>query len=224
MERLDALGSPDLRAVLTLVRSGEPRTAADVAAELGVPRSVARWRLERLLDAGLLVAGFAERIGGRGAGRPRKTYAPAPETEALEFPPRRYEKLLALLAASVPEQRAGEVGEAFGRELAREARLRPGARPFERLCAGLGRLGFQASVESADAGGAVLVTPTCPLRPLILEDGAARAIDDGMWRGLVGSVVAAAGEIRCGAEGCHAATEPCRVTIRLRSPVPRASG
>src|SRR4051812_19587159 len=144
MERLDALGSPDLRAALSLIRaSREPLTADDVADKLGIARSVARWRLERLAEAGLLVPGFAEREGGRGAGRPPKTYSPAPETEALEFPPRRFEKLVALLAATVPKKRLGTVGEAFGRELAREARLRPGAKPFERLCAALGKLGFQ---------------------------------------------------------------------------------
>lgn len=225
MERLDALGSADLRATLSLLRAAtEPLTADDVAAELGLPRSVARWRLERLADAGLLMTAFAERTGGRGAGRPPKTYTPAPETEALEFQPRRFETLVALLAATVPKRRLAEVGEEYGRTLARAARLRPGAHPFERLCEALGRLGFQASVESSDDKGAVLVTPTCPLRPLVIADDAARAIDQGMWRGLVGSVLRAPAEIRCHAEGCHAANESCRVAIRLRSPAPRASG
>lgn len=224
MERLDALGSPDLRATLSLLRAAPgPLTADDVAEELDVARSVARWRLERLVDAGVALAAFAERTGGRGAGRPPKTYTPAPETEALEFPPRRLETLVALLAAKVSKRQLGAVGEQYGRALAHEARLRPGRRPFERLCEALGRLGFQASVETADEDGAVLVTPTCPLRPLVLEDGAASAIDQGMWRGLVESVLRAPAEIRCHAEGCHAANESCRVTIRLRSPATRAS-
>jgi predicted ArsR family transcriptional regulator len=225
MERLDALGSPDLRATLSLLRASTvPLTADDVASELDIPRSVARWRLERLVDAGLLLAAFAERSGGRGAGRPPKTYTPAPETEALEFPPRRFDALVALLAATVPKRRLGDVGEEYGRTLARAARLRPGARPFERLCEALGRLGFQATVESSDDEGAVLVTPTCPLRPLVIADDAARAIDQGMWRGLVASVLRAPAEIRCHADGCHAANQSCRVTIRLRSPATRASG
>lgn len=222
MERLDGLGSPELRAVLTLVRAApEPVTADDVCERLDIPRSVARWRLERLADAGLLVPAFAS---GHGAGRPPKTYAAAPETAALEFPPRRFEKLVALLAASTSDRRLGAVGEEFGRSLARDARLKPGARPFERLCAALGRLGFQASVESADEHGAVIVTPTCPLRPVVMEDDAARAIDQGMWRGLVESVLAQPAEIRCHAEGCHAPSESCRVTIRLRSPVSASRG
>lgn len=225
MERLDAIGSPDLRATLWLLRAArDPLTADAVAAELDVARSVARWRLERLVDVGLAVAGFAERSGGRGAGRPAKTYMPAPETAALEFPPRRLETLVSLLAATVSKRRLGEVGEEFGRTLAREARLRPGRNPFERLSEGLGRLGFQTSVESTEDDGAVLVTPTCPLRPLVMEDESASAIDQGMWRGLVGSVLRTPAEIRCHAEGCHAANESCRVTIRLRSPATRASG
>lgn len=218
MERLDALGSPDLRAVLSHVRAATgPVTADAVAAELDVPRSVARWRLERLVHAGLLVTGFAERQGGRGAGRPAKTYAAAPETEALEFPPRRYEKLLALLASTLPQRQLAAIGEQFGRVLANDAHIRPGARPFDRLCEGLGRLGFQASVESADEKGAVIVTSTCPLRPLVMEDEAAVAIDQGMWRGLVGSALRVPAEVRCHAEGCHAAHESCRVTISLRA-------
>lgn len=225
MDRLDAVGSADLRSVLSLVRSSSsPVTADDVARELDLPRSVARWRLERLADTGLLEVAFAPRKGGRGAGRPAKTYTPAPETKAIEFPARRYERLLALLADTVPTRRLGAVGEAFGRELAEDARVRPGARPFERVCTALRRLGFQASVESEDENGAVLITATCPLRPLVIEDDAARTIDQGMWRGLVGAVLRAPADVRCHAEGCHAATESCRVTIRLRSPAPRASG
>jgi len=225
VERLDALGSPDLRATLSVLRSASgPLSADEVAGELDIPRSVARWRLERLLDAGLLDAGFAERTGGPGAGRPPKLYAPAPETEALEFPARRYETLFALLAATMPKRRLGAVGEEFGRALAREARLRAGRKPFERLCEGLGRLGFQTTVESEDEHGAVLVTPTCPLRPLVVADDAAAGIDQGMWRGLVASVLRQPAEIRCQAEGCHAADQSCRVTIRLGNPAPRASG
>jgi predicted ArsR family transcriptional regulator len=65
---------------------------------------VARWRLEKLVEAGLLVIGLERRSGrsGPGAGRPAKTYAPVAETAAIEFPRRRYEALLGLL---LPEGR-----------------------------------------------------------------------------------------------------------------------
>ena len=135
MEPLDAIGDSQLRATLLFVRSrNRPLTAADVARELRVPRSVARWRLEKLLAADLLVTSYERRSGrsGPGAGRPAKTYAPAAETSALEFPRRGYQTLVSLLANMLPPRgrAAGlrDVGVAFGKELAREARLRRGRR------------------------------------------------------------------------------------------------
>src|SRR4051794_38604201 len=47
VDRLDALGDPELRNTVLLVRSSaKPVTADDVATRLDVSRSVARWRLE----------------------------------------------------------------------------------------------------------------------------------------------------------------------------------
>src|SRR5437764_975165 len=58
MEAPTPLADLDLLQTLAFVRSEpEPPTAADVSAALAVPRSVARWRLERLVEAGLLVPG-----------------------------------------------------------------------------------------------------------------------------------------------------------------------
>src|SRR5689334_4557910 len=132
MEPLDALGDPDLRATLLYVRGrAEPPTAADAAAALDIPPSVARWRLERLVEAGLLEPEFVRRSGrtGPGAGRPAKTYAVVAETEAIEFPRRRYEELLRLLVEALPargrDAKLRDVGVAFGHELARAASFRP---------------------------------------------------------------------------------------------------
>ena len=227
MEPLDGLGDPDLRATLLYVRrQAEPPTAADAAAALDVPPSVARWRLERLVEAGLLEPVYARRNGltGPGAGRPAKTYAVVAEREAIEFPRRRYEELLRLLIEALPargrDTKLGHVGRAFGRELARAARFRPAARAeiaFQRICAGLGELGFQASVESVSDDGAVIVTPTCPLRPLVGDELAAREIDRGMWRGLVEEALfgADAVDIRCETHDCLAPDSSCRISIGL---------
>jgi predicted ArsR family transcriptional regulator len=197
MNRLDALGDSALRTTLLFVRAqGRPATADDVAIELAVPRTVARSRLERLASAGLVVTGYERRNGrsGPGAGRPAKTYAAAAETTALEFPPRRYESLIRLLIDTLPQRRRArqlaDVGYAFGLELARAARLRrEGALPraLERLCRGLGKLGFQASLESVAGDEAVIVSATCPLRPVVTAGAEARAVDEGMWRGLTAS-------------------------------------
>jgi predicted ArsR family transcriptional regulator len=219
VKRLEALANAELRAVLELVRSRPgPPTAAEVAAELGLSRSVARWRLERLAESGHLVPVFARRKGGRGAGRPAKKYTVAPETEALEFPRRRYVELLRLSLESVSAERLREIGAAYGRELAREARLRPAARPataLQRVCGALGALGFQASVESVDAERAVLVTPTCPLRPLVVASPSARELDQGMWRGLVGEALRDSGDVRCETNDCLAENCSCRVVVSL---------
>ena len=57
MDRLDALGDPALRSTVLLVRAAaKPVTADDVAEALDIARSVARWRLERLAEAGELMA------------------------------------------------------------------------------------------------------------------------------------------------------------------------
>jgi predicted ArsR family transcriptional regulator len=224
VDRWDALADPGLRAALTFVRSRPTAPSArELATALDVPASVARWRLERLVAAGLLQAEFVRpaRVGP-GAGRPTKTYAVVPETAAIEFPTRRYAELLRLLISSLPtrgrNRRLAEVGEAFGRELGRAAALRPAVRPataFDRICQALGRLGFQARVESVSDERAVVVTPTCPLRPLVVADGAARTIDAAMWRGLVKVALRGAedADVRCAAHGCVTAGSPCRVVV-----------
>ena len=49
----------------------------------------------------------------------------------------------------------------------------------------LGRLGFQAAVTDASEEQVTITTPTCPLRPLVVANPAAAAIDRGLWIGLV---------------------------------------
>src|SRR5205823_9437503 len=144
MHRLDAIGDQELRETLLYARAQPlPVTADEVASAQGVHRSVARSRLERLADAGLLVASFERRTGrtGPGAGRPAKTYSVTPELTAIEFPQRRYEALLRLLVGALPargrERRLREVGAEYGRTLAAAADIRPVAdvaRALERVC------------------------------------------------------------------------------------------
>jgi predicted ArsR family transcriptional regulator len=217
--RLEVLGNRDLQAALASVRSrSEPPTAAELAAELGLSRSVARWRLERLVESGHLAPVYAKRRGGPGAGRPAKRYGVVPETELLEFPRRRYVELLRLSLESAPAERLTEIGAQFGRELAREAGLRPAARTkagLDRVCGALGKLGFQASVESVESDRAVLVTPTCPLRPLVVAAPGTRELDQGMWRGFVEEALRTARGVRCETHGCLSGDSPCRVTVDL---------
>jgi len=229
MERLDAIGDPGLRDALLFARASErPVTADELAAAQGVHRNVARSRLERLAEAGLLLASFERRTGrtGPGAGRPAKTYSVAAELTAIEFPQRRYETLLRLLVGALPargrERRLREVGEEYGRTLAAAAGIRPVtdvSRALERVCEAVRRLGYQATVEQAVAEEAVIATPTCPLRPLVRELPEAAEIDRGMWAGLVEVALrdTAAAAVQCETQDCLDDHASCRVRLRLRA-------
>src|SRR5437764_5846614 len=172
MDSLSAVGDPELREALLFARSRSlPVTADDLAEAKALHRNVARSRLERLVEAGLLEVGFERRTGrvGPGAGRPAKTYSVVPQLESIEFPPGHHDSLAGLFVEALGPKRLHEIGIAFGRELARAARLRPVKSletGFERVCAAVRSLGYQATLESADDSGAVISTPTCPLRPL----------------------------------------------------------
>lgn len=200
MDRLSAAGDPDLRSALAFVRGRDHAVTADeLAADARIHRNVARARLERLAGAGLVETGLVRaRVG-----RPAKTYRAAPELESIEFPAHHTEALVALLAEGRSDLK--DVGVAFGRRLARAAGLRP-RRTLEDVCAGLRRLGFQAAVEDG-----VIVTPTCPLRPIVAAEPQVAALDEGMWTGLVGRPAT------CTVEGCLDPTAPCRIRVLIES-------
>src|SRR4051794_21594612 len=107
MDLLEAVGDPELRATLLVVRGAERALSADeVAAERHVHRNVARDQLERLTSAGLLEASYERRNGrsGPGAGRPAKIYRTAPELAAIEFPAHHFESLLGHLLDLLPQR------------------------------------------------------------------------------------------------------------------------
>ena len=200
MDRLSAVGDPGLRSALAFVRGEEqPVTADELAARDDVHRNVARSRLERLAAAGLVETSVAR----AGVGRPAKTYRAAPELAAIEFPAHRYEDLVGLLSEGRSDLR--EVGVAFGRRLAQAAGLRR-SNSLDDVCAGLRRLGFQAAHEDGE-----IVTPTCPLRPLVVAHPRLAGMDEGMWRGLVG------GRATCTVNGCLDATSPCHIRVLIES-------
>lgn len=222
MDRLDGISDPDLRDALLAVRgSASALTADDLAERLGCARSTARQRLERLAAAGLVTTAFERRTGrtGPGAGRPAKTYAAAPERAPLELPARRYGGIVADLAAEVPAVKLAAAGYAYGRELASAARVRRVRRPraaFEAAARALRALGYQAAVEEADDRHAVIVTATCPLRPLVAESDRARELDRGMWRGLVSAALGSDPHVTCETHDCLG-RGACRVELSLRS-------
>jgi predicted ArsR family transcriptional regulator len=228
MHRLDSIGDRDLRETLLFARAQpQPVTADELAAAQGVHRNVARGRLERLTETGLLIASFERRTGrtGPGAGRPAKTYRVAPELTAIEFPERRYEQLVGLVVDVLPNRARGdrlhEVGVAFGRELAGQARLRSAKRfqtALGRVCAALGSLGYQASVAEVAGERAVITTATCPLRPLVRAHPGLATLDRGMWSALVARGLEGIGvhQVACDTRDCQSDDGDCRVLLTLR--------
>ena len=228
MDGLEAVGDPELRATFLWATAQERSvTADDLASAHRLHRNVARSRLERLANAGLLRSTYERRTGrqGPGAGRPAKLYAVAPQLEAIEFPARRYEALVALLLDALPAdagpERVREIGAEFGRQLGRAAGLRPVKsipKGLARLREALGDLGYQVSVADASPESAVLVTPTCPLRPLIRTHPGGTELDRGMWSGLATCALAGVqtADVVCETCGCLDANASCRVAIAFR--------
>jgi len=218
VDQLTGIAQPELRAIVLFARSrSRPISADDVAARFHVHRSVARSRLDRLAEAGLLTVGFERRTGrsGPGAGRPAKVYAVPPETAALEFPDRHYDRLLGRLVDAVPSVERGQtlarVGAEFAHDLAPGEAAGPQSDPraaAERACAILGGLGFQAMVEEASERRVTITTPTCPLRPLVVANPGAAAIDRGMWAELVGAA-------RCETCDCLDGEASCKVVLEF---------
>lgn len=225
MDALQAVGDPELRAALLFARRSErPVTADDLAEHAQVHRNVARSRLERLVEAGVLEPVYERRSGrsGPGAGRPAKTYAVVPALDMVEFPEGRSTALLEAIVDDLPAERLHAIGESYGRRLAAEAKLRPSKTPrraFEAVCAAVRRLGYQASLEEASAEGAVIATPTCPLRPLVRARPAAAELDRGMWAGLARAALGEDGEVQveCETRDCLVDHASCHVVIRLRA-------
>lgn len=223
VDALEAIGDPDLRATLRFVRGARRAVSiGEVAEAHDVHHNVARGRLERLAAVGLVIAGFERRTGrsGPGAGRPAKVYAPAPETVAIEFPERRYAELVGLLVDALPRRRLSDVGAEFGSTLAAAAGVEPACdrkAGLERLCDAVGSLGFQARLERLGGGSAEIVTPTCPLRPLVATNPAAAELDHGVWRGLVAAALAGVRveDVGCDTHDCLDTCSSCRVVVSL---------
>ena len=175
---LAALAEPARRRLYDFVlRQAEPVSRDQAAAGVGVPRHVAKFHLDRLVDGGLLDVEYRRPPGrgGPGAGRPAKLYRRSQRTLEVSVPPRRYEVVARLLAEAVsetgrtgvplPEAAAG-VAHAAGLELGREARHRAGPRASRSavVAAGLESLAVQGFEPVAEPTGIAL--RNCPFAVL----------------------------------------------------------
>jgi hypothetical protein len=90
---------------------------------------------------------------------------------------------------------------------------------LDRVCRGLGKLGFHVHVEALSTARATLRCATCPLRPLVVSHPAAAAIDVGMWRRLVTAATAEAvrDSVAVSTHDCLDGDKSCRILVRFRT-------
>ncbi|HZS93253.1 MAG TPA: helix-turn-helix domain-containing protein [Chloroflexota bacterium] len=128
--RVAALNDPLRRRLYEYITARRREVSRDEAAkELGIPRSLAAFHLDRLVAHGLLGTSFRRPPGrsGPGAGRPTKYYRRAERDVEVTIPPRRYELAAQLFACALDradstEARAAlaETARTFGTVLGNE--------------------------------------------------------------------------------------------------------
>ncbi|GGQ15380.1 helix-turn-helix transcriptional regulator [Streptosporangium pseudovulgare] len=139
------LQDPVRRAVYEYVAAqGREVGRGEVAEAVGAQRTLAAFHLDRLVEAGLLEAGFRRLTDrtGPGSGRPAKVYRRAAGEWQVSVPARDY-RTLALVLAEVVELLGGD-------ERAEEAARRAGTRlaePGEDLAGLLRRRGYEPYEE-----------------------------------------------------------------------------
>jgi predicted ArsR family transcriptional regulator len=180
IEAIALLDEPARRALYdAVVDADRPISRDEAAAAADVTRALAAFHLDRLVAAGLLVAGY-RRLSGRtgpGAGRPSKLYRRGPREIAVSLPERTYEVPAELMARALERLGDGRPPEAlrkaahdFGEGIGADARARSGPRPSRRRLR-------EALVETLEARGYEPLETTsgeirlgnCPFHALVDE-------------------------------------------------------
>ena len=175
-----ALDQPLRRDLYDLLADGW--VSRDQASEaLSVPRSVAAFHLDKLVEAGVAEVSF-ERTSGRtgpGAGRPAKLYRRAQDEVAVSLPDRHYDLAGSLLATAIAdsERTGAPIGEslsnsarAAGRVIGEEARAAAGAlkRSADRRRAVVDVLAAHGYEPQVAKGGEIALR-NCPFHRLAEE-------------------------------------------------------
>ena len=169
-------------------------TTAEVAQRFSLHPNVARHHLDKLAAGGYLRVQVA-RPAKLGAGRPSKRYRVTEKALALEFPVRRDDLLIALLArtlALVPveaaEAMAEEVGEEYGRSLAASMAPGEGHRSLQTalhaVADALTAHGFASHTELRGDGLAI-ISEQCPFGGAAVQHPVICAVDRGIVKGML---------------------------------------
>jgi predicted ArsR family transcriptional regulator len=161
-------------------RAGGPVTRDEAAQSAGISRKLAAFHLDKLVDVGLLSAGYGQPGGPRRVGRAPKVYLPAELDVQVSIPQREYGLLADILLDAVRLQNPGETGRQAALRVAADRgrtlgeieqnALKPGRLGAERAltCAGkvLERYGF----EPARTTPTLIRLRNCPFHPLAAKD------------------------------------------------------
>jgi predicted ArsR family transcriptional regulator len=171
------LGDPVRRRLYVYVLAQPGDVGREEAARaVGITRPAAAFHLEKLVEAGLLEAGY-RRLSGRrgpGAGRPARVYRRSARQVHVDVPQRDYELVARFLLRGLDaEDSAGAVerthraAHAFGAGLGAEARRRAGARPSrERLLRAVTEVLEERGFEPLPDPDGVLRLRNCPFDAL----------------------------------------------------------
>ena len=195
-----AFGDPTRRNIYLLVREHpDGLTTNEVAEATGVHANVARHHLEKLAGGSYLQV--SQRTSS-GAGRPAKIYsATAPEL-TLEFDVGQDDILITLLGKALsrlPDNEAAElaeeVGEEFGKRMARDmGNTEDSQKSFRAalhmVADALSAHGFAAHAEH-DGQELRIVSGHCPFGDVAIEHPVICAVDRGMVKGLLGALYGA---------------------------------
>jgi predicted ArsR family transcriptional regulator len=120
-----ALIDPVRRSLYDYVRRQDhPVTREEAADAHEISRNLSAFHLDKLVEAGLLEAGYArlgDRPPGPGAGRPAKLYRRSESQVAVSLPPRSYVEVGALLAEAVERSGADLTLQKVARDRGRAA-------------------------------------------------------------------------------------------------------
>ena len=192
-----AFGDPTRREIYLFARESDTGvTASEVAERFELHPNVARHHLDKLAAGGYLEVAVA-RPAHAGVGRPSKRYNATAKAMGLEFPARRDDLLIALLARAlelVPRAKAEAMAESVGIEYGRvlAASMAPGDahRSFQAalhaVADALTAHGFAAHAEARPGSRPLaIIAEHCPFGDAAVQHPVICAVDRGIVKGML---------------------------------------